>query len=218
MSSRPSLSISRLARHRRRLAIASAAAGVIGAAALASAIGPANPATASVAAAQIARAQQNTEAATASTPAFDFAPDRPTMEPAAPKSTPAKPAAPVAKHTVKTVVRHSSTKSSSSGESAPDPYAGESAYKIAEGIVPAGQFAAFAWIIDHESGWNVEARNPSSGAYGLGQALPASKMAPYGPDYLTDPVTQIKWALAYMDGRYGSPDAAKAFWESHGWY
>lgn len=101
---------------------------------------------------------------------------------------------------------------------AANPYAGQSAYQIAEQIVPSSQFAAFSWIITRESGWDVTATNPSSGAYGLGQALPASKMAAYGPDYLTDPVTQIKWALAYMNGRYGSPDAAQAFWESHGWY
>lgn len=99
-----------------------------------------------------------------------------------------------------------------------NPYAGQSAYQIAQGIVPAGQFAAFSWIITHESGWDVTATNPSSGAYGLGQALPASKMAAYGSDYLTNPVTQIKWALAYMNGRYGSPNAAQAFWQSHGWY
>jgi hypothetical protein len=99
-----------------------------------------------------------------------------------------------------------------------DPYAGQSAYQIARQIVPADQFAAFSWIITRESGWDVTATNPSSGAYGLGQALPASKMAGYGPDYLTNPATQIKWALAYMNGRYGSPNAAQAFWESHGWY
>lgn len=99
-----------------------------------------------------------------------------------------------------------------------NPYAGQSAYQIAQQIVPASQFAAFSWIITRESGWDVTATNPSSGAYGLGQALPASKMAPYGSDYLTNPATQIKWALAYMNGRYGSPDAAQAFWESHGWY
>ena len=99
-----------------------------------------------------------------------------------------------------------------------NPYAGESAYRIAQQIVPASQFAAFSWIITRESGWDVTATNPSSGAYGLGQALPASKMAAYGSDYLTNPATQIKWALAYMNGRYGSPNAAQAFWESHGWY
>jgi Transglycosylase SLT domain len=100
----------------------------------------------------------------------------------------------------------------------PDPYAGLSPQQDAAMIVPADQLDAFDWIIEHESGWDVTAVNPSSGAYGLGQALPAIKMAPYGADYLTDPVTQIRWALAYMDERYGSPDSAQAFWEANGWY
>jgi colicin import membrane protein len=97
-------------------------------------------------------------------------------------------------------------------------YSGLSAQQDAAMIVPADQLDAFDWIIDHESGWDVTAENPSSGAYGLGQALPAYKMAAYGSDYMTDPVTQIKWALAYMDERYGSPDAAQSFWEANGWY
>ena len=99
-----------------------------------------------------------------------------------------------------------------------NPYKGESAYKVAEGIVPSGQFACFDWIVTRESGWNVEATNPSSGAYGLGQALPGSKMASAGSDWRTNPATQIRWTLGYMDGRYGSPCAAQGFWESHGWY
>lgn len=99
-----------------------------------------------------------------------------------------------------------------------DPYAGMSAYQIAERIVPSGEFGCFDWIVTRESGWSVTATNPSSGAYGLGQALPGSKMASAGPDWQTDPVTQIKWTLGYMDERYGSPCAAQSFWESHNWY
>jgi colicin import membrane protein len=98
------------------------------------------------------------------------------------------------------------------------PVSTNAAMRDAASIVPADQLAAFDWIIAHESGWRVTARNPQSGAYGLGQALPASKMASYGSDYMTDAVTQIRWALAYMDERYGSPNAAKAWWEDHGWY
>ena len=90
--------------------------------------------------------------------------------------------------------------------------------QIAAQIVPAGQLASFSEIIFHESGWNVEAVNPSSGSYGLGQALPASKMASEGADWRTNPVTQIKWALNYMDSRYGSPNAAWQFWQAHNWY
>lgn len=97
-------------------------------------------------------------------------------------------------------------------------YSGMSAYQIAEQIVPSGQFSCFSWIVSRESGWSVTATNPSSGAYGLGQALPGDKMASAGPDWQTNPATQIKWTLGYMDERYGSPCDAQGFWESHGWY
>ena len=99
-----------------------------------------------------------------------------------------------------------------------NPYAGQSAYQIAEKLVPSSQFGCFDWVVTRESGWSVTATNPSSGAYGLGQALPGYKMASAGPDWQTNPVTQIKWVLGYMDGRYGSPCGAQSFWESHGWY
>ncbi|MFF9643116.1 aggregation-promoting factor C-terminal-like domain-containing protein [Kitasatospora aureofaciens] len=89
---------------------------------------------------------------------------------------------------------------------------------VAARIVPANQLASFSQIISHESGWNVTATNPSSGSYGLGQALPASKMASAGADWKTNPATQIKWALDYMNTRYGSPNAAWAFWQNHHWY
>jgi hypothetical protein len=92
------------------------------------------------------------------------------------------------------------------------------AQALAASIVPADQLASFDQIIAHESGWNVSATNASSGAYGLGQALPGSKMASAGADWQTNPTTQIKWALGYMDSTYGSPNAAWAFWQTHGWY
>ncbi|MFE4516951.1 transglycosylase SLT domain-containing protein [Kitasatospora sp. NPDC056783] len=89
---------------------------------------------------------------------------------------------------------------------------------LAARIVPADQLASFSQIISHESGWNVTATNPSSGSYGLGQALPASKMASAGADWKTNPSTQIKWALDYMNTRYGNPNAAWNFWQNHHWY
>jgi hypothetical protein len=68
-------------------------------------------------------------------------------------------------------------------------------------------------IISRESGWGVTKWNYSgSGAYGLGQALPASKMAPYGADYMTNPVTQLRWANAYAVSRYGSWANAYNHW------
>jgi hypothetical protein len=73
-------------------------------------------------------------------------------------------------------------------------------------------------IWNKESHWNTTSKNASSGAYGIPQALPASKMAPYGSDYLTNPVPQIKWGLDYIKGRYKTPCGAWAFWQAHSWY
>ena len=74
-------------------------------------------------------------------------------------------------------------------------------------------------IITRESGWGVTKWNRAgSGAYGLGQALPASKMAPYGADYMTNPVTQLRWANAYAVNRYGSWANAYNFWMVRHWW
>ena len=80
------------------------------------------------------------------------------------------------------------------------------------------QFAALKWIWFHESGWNYKAVNRSSGATGIAQALPASKMRTYGADYRTNPETQIDWGLDYIKTRYGTPIKAKQFWLRHHWY
>ncbi|MCF2125929.1 lytic transglycosylase domain-containing protein [Strepomyces sp. STD 3.1] len=89
---------------------------------------------------------------------------------------------------------------------------------MARQMVPSGQWQCFSNIVDHESSWNYQAVNPSSGAYGLFQALPAGKYASAGADWRTNPATQIKWGLSYMDGRYGSPCEAWAFWQANHWY
>ncbi|GAA2551553.1 MULTISPECIES: transglycosylase SLT domain-containing protein [Streptomyces] len=89
---------------------------------------------------------------------------------------------------------------------------------IARQMVPADQFQCFSNIVDHESTWNYRAVNPSSGAYGLVQALPGSKMASAGADWQTNPATQIKWGLNYMNDRYGSPCGAWSFWQANHWY
>lgn len=94
-----------------------------------------------------------------------------------------------------------------------------SAQAIAHKMIPSSaQYNAFSKIVEHESGWNVTATNSSSGAYGLVQALPGSKMASAGSDWKTNAATQIKWGLDYMNSRYGSPAAAWNFWQSNGWY
>ncbi|MBO4257494.1 transglycosylase SLT domain-containing protein [Streptomyces griseorubiginosus] len=90
---------------------------------------------------------------------------------------------------------------------------------IAHRMIPnAAQYNAFNNIVAHESGWNVTATNSSSGAYGLVQALPGSKMASAGSDWKTSAKTQIEWGLQYMNSRYGSPAGAWAFWQANGWY
>jgi len=73
-------------------------------------------------------------------------------------------------------------------------------------------------LIERESGWNVHATNPDSGAYGLPQALPGSKMASAGPDWRHNPNTQIKWMLGYVNSKYGGSCAALAFQKANGFY
>jgi hypothetical protein len=80
------------------------------------------------------------------------------------------------------------------------------------------QFNCFNNIIMRESMWRVNATNPSSGAYGIPQALPGSKMASVASDWRTNPATQIIWGIEYMKGRYGSPCGAWGFKSAHGWY
>ncbi|MFJ3949468.1 transglycosylase SLT domain-containing protein [Streptomyces sp. Je 1-4] len=89
---------------------------------------------------------------------------------------------------------------------------------MARQMMASDQFQCFSNIVDHESTWNYKASNPSSGAYGLVQALPGSKMASAGADWQTNPATQIKWGLNYMNERYGSPCGAWSFWQANNWY
>ena len=81
-----------------------------------------------------------------------------------------------------------------------------------------GQFSCLDSLWNLESGWNVYATNPSSGAYGIPQALPGSKMASAGPDWQSDAATQIRWGLGYIQALYGSPCGAWAHEEADGWY
>jgi hypothetical protein len=82
----------------------------------------------------------------------------------------------------------------------------------------ASQMAPLITLWNQESGWNYRATNPSSGAYGIPQSLPPSKMAAAGADWQTNPATQIRWGLGYIKGRYGSPAGAEAHELSAGWY
>lgn len=90
------------------------------------------------------------------------------------------------------------------------------------------RFPAYGWtaaqwpclnsLWERESGWNPRANNPSSGAYGIPQALPGTKMATAGADWRTNHRTQIAWGLGYIHDRYGSPCGAWAHSQGYGWY
>jgi hypothetical protein len=93
---------------------------------------------------------------------------------------------------------------------------------IASALLPSygwssDQFSCLDSLWTKESGWRVNAYNPS-GAYGIPQALPGSKMASEGSDWQTNPETQIKWGLGYIQDRYGSPCGAWGHSESYNWY
>ena len=90
-------------------------------------------------------------------------------------------------------------------------------YLISNGYTES-DFSAAVYIINRESGWNPTATNASSGAYGLAQALPGSKMASAGSDWRTNYQTQFKWFVGYCNGRYGSLSGAYNFWLANHWY
>jgi hypothetical protein len=99
----------------------------------------------------------------------------------------------------------------------------DSAQALALGMIQAKgwgpeQFNCLVALWNRESRWNVNAHNVSSGAHGIPQALPGSKMASAGPDWETNPRTQITWGLGYIEGRYGSPCGAWAHSEALHWY
>ena len=80
------------------------------------------------------------------------------------------------------------------------------------------QFGCLDRLWVKESGWDASATNPSSGAYGIPQALPAGKMASAGSDWRTNPATQIRWGIGYISERYGSPCAAWRHSQRNNWY
>lgn len=84
--------------------------------------------------------------------------------------------------------------------------------------IPQTDWSAVNYIVSHESSWQPTARNVGSGAYGLCQALPASKMSSVGRDYKTNPVTQLKWCHQYAIGRYGGWWSSFAFWRNNKWW
>ena len=131
------------------------------------------------------------------------------------------------KEAPKPVVVAPATTSSDSSSSSSAPAAGTpdpgSAQAYAQGVLASqgmgtDQFNCLVALWNRESSWNVYAYNSSTGAYGIPQALPGSKMASAGADWATSFVTQVNWGLGYVDGRYGNPCGAWAHSESTGWY
>jgi uncharacterized protein YabE (DUF348 family) len=110
----------------------------------------------------------------------------------------------------------------SSAPNAPAPSPG-TAKAIARDLVAArgwsdAQYNCLVVLWNNESSWNVHAANSSTGAYGIPQALPGSKMASAGPDWQNNATTQIKWGLGYIAERYGTPCGAWSYWQANGWY
>ena len=102
-------------------------------------------------------------------------------------------------------------------------YTGSDPRAIARSMVAArgwssGQFDCLNALWTKESNWNPYAQNPSSGAYGIPQALPGSKMGTVASDWRTNPATQITWGLNYIAGRYGTPCGAWSHSQVHNWY
>jgi hypothetical protein len=80
------------------------------------------------------------------------------------------------------------------------------------------QYSCLVNLWTKESNWRTLASNPSSGAYGIPQALPGSKMASEGADWMTNPETQIRWGVKYIAARYKTPCGAWAFFQEKNWY
>lgn len=95
---------------------------------------------------------------------------------------------------------------------------GDHKHWLKQAGIPESWFNGLNSIIQQESGWRVNATNPSSGAYGIPQSLPGSKMASAGSDWRTNPITQLKWMYSYIKGRYGSLQNALSFRAANGWY
>lgn len=94
---------------------------------------------------------------------------------------------------------------------------------VARGYMPqygwdAREYGCLQTLWVKESDWRYTATNPSSGAYGIPQSLPANKMATIAADWKTNPVTQIRWGLGYIKAAYGTPCSALTFHRANNWY
>jgi hypothetical protein len=101
-----------------------------------------------------------------------------------------------------------------------DPKAAARVLMLDHGWTSDSQYNCLVNLWTGESGWRWNAENASSGAYGIPQSLPASKMSKFGSDYRTNPITQIRWGLWYIEASYGNPCNAWSTWLSRSphWY
>lgn len=174
----------------------------------------------------------NTQAAVAAEAAKEKAAERAAAEAAAKKAAAKKAADEAA---AKKAAEEAAAKKAAEEEAARKRAEEKAAYEAAvAGAVSDPKSAARAMIADYgwggdqfecldllwtrESDWTYTATNPSSGAYGIPQSLPGDKMASAGDDWRTNPVTQIRWGLGYIDERYGTPCSAWGHSEATGWY
>jgi len=128
----------------------------------------------------------------------------------------ATPAAPTPPHRITAPVHHTSAAPRpTAAPTTPAPTASYGSPQADAQAVFGAQAGCADNIIVRESGWNVHARNPYSGAYGLPQSLPAGKMASAGADWYSDPLTQLRWMKSYVDATYGGACRAWSFWQGH---
>jgi hypothetical protein len=127
--------------------------------------------------------------------------------------------------TQQAATQHAAAQQTSSQPAAPPaaPAASGSPQSVAQAMLgsfgwSSSQFSCLQPLWARESGWSVTASNPSTGAYGLPQADPGSKMASAGPDWQTDAATQIRWGFTYIKSTYGSPCGAWSHEQAYGWY
>ena len=142
------------------------------------------------------------------------------------KKAAARAAAAAAQTAAQTAAQPTATASAQPSQAASvaaTPAASGSPQQIAQAMLgsfgwSSSQFSCLDPLWAHESGWSVTAYNAGSGAYGIPQALPGSRMASAGPNWQTNAATQIRWGLEYIKGTYGSPCAAWDHEQATGWY
>jgi hypothetical protein len=142
------------------------------------------------------------------------------LDPAPVPSLPARPAPPMPAGKVLVVVKPTpkpAPKPRPKATLPPVPSVAD-ARAYARARIGSPQFSCLDALFEHESSWNTFARNPSSGAYGIPQALPGSKMGSIASDWRYNPLTQVKWGLSYIAAAYGTACAAWSHSQNFGWY